>query len=223
MGAWQPVFPGPKAKPGSPGDRLRMITAWLLHPIQTSAAAPSGPSLARLITKEICFATGPVLELGAGSGSVTSAILNRGVAEDQLTLVESSPHLAQSLRERFPRARVVKADATARLPASFSNDPLFGAAISSIGLYSMHPRALRTMLRATLSCLRPGANLYQCSFGIGPPVSKALLNRLGLRAERIGATWANLPPVAVYRISRSAKTRCLSGASSLFTRGRLPS
>jgi phosphatidylethanolamine/phosphatidyl-N-methylethanolamine N-methyltransferase len=223
MDTWHPALSASGSKPGSPGYRLRMVAAWLLHPIQTAAAAPSGPSLARLMTKDIGFGTGPVLELGAGSGSLTTVVLNQGVAEDQLTLVEKSHHLAQLLRDRFPRANVIKADATALSPATFSNSPLFGAAISSIGLSSMHPRSLRTMLRTTFSCLRPDASLYQCSYGFGPPVSKPLLNRMGLRAERIGAAWKNVPPAAVYRISRLTKTKRLSDASSLFVKDRLPS
>lgn len=189
---------------GRSADNVQFLSAWLADPFRTAAIAPSGRRLSRLITQEICPQTSPVLELGAGTGAFTHALLERGIAEHELTLVEMSPQFAGLLRTRFPKARVVEANAAQLIPTDLFSDRLAGAAISGLGLLSMHPRTVRAILSNTFSCLRPKGCLYQFTYGPRCPVQKPILNRLGLEAERIGGTWVNLPPAAVYRIRRKA-------------------
>jgi len=50
--------------------------------------------------------------------------------------------------------------------------------------------------------MRPGGAVYQFTYGPRCPVSRPILDRLGLKAVRIGGTVRNLPPASVYRISR---------------------
>ncbi len=97
-------------------DTASFLRAWLADPRRVSAITPSGMALARLVTAEITPATGPVLELGAGTGVFTRALLARGVQERDLTLLEYGVDFARLLGERFPRARVLSMDA-ARLGA----------------------------------------------------------------------------------------------------------
>lgn len=52
-----------------------------------------------------------VIELGAGTGVVTRALLARGIPEDELTLVEQAPEFARVLAMRFLAARVLQLDA----------------------------------------------------------------------------------------------------------------
>ena len=185
-------------------DSLRFLRSWASDPLRVAAIAPSGVRLAELITREITPDHGPVLELGAGTGVFTRALLARGLAEDQLTLVEMGPDFAALLRMRFPQARVLQRDA-ARLSASvlFPQDRA-GAVVSGLGLLSMKPRTVLAILKTAFACLRPDGSLYQFTYGPCCPVPPAILTRLGLQARRIGGTWANLPPASVYRISRSA-------------------
>ena len=92
-------------------DRLLFLSLWLRHPFRIAAVSPSGHALAALMTAEVKPEDGPVIELGAGTGVFTRALLARGVREQDLLLVEDNPELAAMLRLRFPAARVVVADA----------------------------------------------------------------------------------------------------------------
>lgn len=204
MWTWQEHKAGVDPTCGRSADNVQFLSAWLADPLKTAAIAPSGRRLSRLITQEICPQTSPVLELGAGTGAFTHALLERGIAEHELTLVEMSPQFARLLRSRFPRARVLEANAAQLIPTDLFRDGLAGAAISGLGLLSMHPRTVRAILSTTFNCLRPEGCLYQFTYGPRCPVQKPILNRLGLEAERIGGTWVNLPPAAVYRIRRRA-------------------
>jgi phosphatidylethanolamine/phosphatidyl-N-methylethanolamine N-methyltransferase len=58
------------------------------------------------------------------------------------------------------------------------------------------------ILEASFGHLRPEGAFYQFTYGPRCPVSRALLDRLGLKATRIGWAFANVPPAAVYRIRR---------------------
>ncbi|HYF53350.1 MAG TPA: hypothetical protein VEA41_03745, partial [Salinarimonas sp.] len=72
-------------------DVVPFLKAWLRQPLQVAAVAPSSRALAGLMTRGIGPCTGPVVELGPGTGSFTRALLERGVAEADLVLVESEP------------------------------------------------------------------------------------------------------------------------------------
>ncbi|TIV94667.1 MAG: phospholipid methyltransferase, partial [Mesorhizobium sp.] len=69
-------------------ETLQFFRAWLSEPLRVAAVTPSGRALAALIVSEISPATGPVLELGPGTGVFTRALLGRGIAEENLALIE---------------------------------------------------------------------------------------------------------------------------------------
>jgi len=188
------------------GDHSRFLRAWLASPLRVAAIAPSGLSLARLMTQEITPDHGPVLELGPGTGVFTRALLARGIAEADLTLVELDADFAGLLRRRFPRARVIRGSAADLSAVALFPDRKAGAVLSGLGLLSMPAGTVRSILAGAFDCLRPEGVLYQFTYGPACPVPRSLLDTLGLRAERIGGTWANLPPASVYRIARRNRT-----------------
>jgi phosphatidylethanolamine/phosphatidyl-N-methylethanolamine N-methyltransferase len=77
-----------------------LFRAWLANPLREGSIAPSSNQLALAITKEISAATGPVLELGPGTGVFTRALLARGVAEENIVLVESGVEFTGKLRQQ---------------------------------------------------------------------------------------------------------------------------
>lgn len=183
-------------------DHLRFLRAWAGDPLRVAAVAPSGDALARLITSEVDPSAGPVLELGPGTGAFTRALLARGIRESDLTLVEYGSEFARMLEFRFPQARVLWLDA-----AQLANHPLFEGAplasvVSGLPLLSMPPRKVMAILAGSFSYLRPSGSFYQFTYGPRCPVPRPILDRLGLKATRIGSTLRNLPPASVYRLSR---------------------
>ncbi|MGX1788866.1 class I SAM-dependent methyltransferase [Bosea sp. NPDC055332] len=186
----------------SGSDAWSFFRAWLAAPLRVAAVAPSSSALAELITQEITPATGPVLELGAGTGAFTRALIARGVAERDLTLVEFGSDFARLLEMRFPAARVRWMDAACLREAGLFDAPVVGAVISGMPVLSMPPRKVIAILRGAFGYMRPGGAFYQFTYTTRCPIPDAILMRLGLRATRIGSTLRNLPPAAVYRISR---------------------
>jgi phospholipid N-methyltransferase len=183
-------------------DLHRFLRSWIGNPLGVAAIAPSSQSLSQLITSEISERTGPVLELGAGTGVFTRALLERGVKESDLTIVEYGSDFARLLEVRYPKARVIWMDAAQLARFKLFEPQQVGAVVSGLPLLSMPPRKVMAILSGAFVYLRSNGALYQFTYGPRCPVPRKILDRLDLKATRIGGTMRNLPPAAVYRITR---------------------
>lgn len=176
--------------------------SWTCDPLRVGAIVPSGPALAAAMTAEISAPSGPVIELGPGTGVFTRALLARGVEERDITLIESGSDFVPLLQSRFPRACVLQMDAARLSSLDFPGKEPAGAIISGLPLLSMSPRKIMAILAGGFDCLRLGGAFYQFTYGPGCPVRRPLLDRLGLKATRVGHALLNVPPATVYRITR---------------------
>ena len=184
--------------------RLTFLREWLRSPAIVAAVAPSSRSLARLMTNEISASAAPVIELGPGSGVFTRELLNNGVPEDRLALVERGTLFLTDLAGAFPRAQIHAFDAAHLRHKQLFDGHGAGAVVSGLPLLSMPPFKVYSILLGSFRNLRPGASFYQFTYGRRCPVPPAILERLCLAAERTGRTVLNVPPASVYRISRKA-------------------
>ena len=183
-------------------DVSRFLGAWAKAPLRIGAVAPSGPSLARIMTAGIGPGTGPVIELGPGTGVFTRALLAQGVAEEDLLLVERTEAFAALLRARFPKARVVTGQAEEVSAHAAVLDRAPGAVISGLPLLAFPPESQRAVLRGVFATLDPAGTFRQFTYGPKAPVRAEIARELGLVSRRIGGTWRNLPPAAVYGYER---------------------
>ncbi len=176
----------------------------IADPRRVSAIAPSSAALADLITSEITADNAPVLELGPGTGVFTHRLIERGIPESQLILVESGDAFAYRLARSFPKATVLHMDAgRLRIAAPVKA----GAMISGLPLLSMPPSTVMRIMRGAFANLRDAAAFYQFTYGYRCPVPPVLLSRLELQATSLGRVFGNLPPASVYRIERIAHPR----------------
>jgi phospholipid N-methyltransferase len=182
-------------------DSLSFFMHWLSDPLQIGAVVPSSQALATLITTEIAPEIAPVIELGPGSGAFTRALLDRGIPERRLALIEQDSRFAFALREQFPTARVLCVDAVALRSIDVFPGESVGAVVSGLPLLLMPPNKVSAILESAFTRLRPGGAFYQFTYGTRSPVPSPILDRLGLAATRIGVTIVNIPPATVYRIA----------------------
>jgi len=183
-------------------ERVLFLRAWRDNPKAIGAIWPSGPQLAAAITHGIHPGMGPFLELGAGTGAFTRALLARGVHPEQLTLVEMNEQLARQLRRDFPSAYVHQGDAARLQRQQLFVDGLAGAAVCGLPLLNMPVKQQIGILRGTFTHLRPGAAMHLFTYGPRCPVSRRVLDRLGLRARRTKMVLANVPPAHVWKLTR---------------------
>lgn len=184
------------------GDTLLFLRSLLRDPSRIGAVAPSGRSLANLITADLTAFDKPIIELGPGTGAFTQVLIERGVPEHRLVLVEADPAFAQTLTVRFPRARVLAMDATRLLDLGELFDEPVGAVVSGLPLVSTPLEKVGLILQGAFRHLRPGGAMYQFTYFPRCPVPWRLMHEMDLEAVRIGCALANVPPAFVYRLRR---------------------
>ncbi|MBS0591288.1 MAG: methyltransferase domain-containing protein [Proteobacteria bacterium] len=179
---------------------------WLKNPLAIAALAPSGAQLAGRMTAELPHGTKRVIELGAGTGVFTRAMLDSGIAAEQLLVVELNEELHGHLRAQFPTAHVVCGNAcdlsSIVRDENFAGAGEVDAVVSGLGLLSMSRDLQRSIMRSAFEVLGPGGSFIQFTYSPMPPLSRDLLDELGLSVRRGGFAWRNLPPATVFVFSR---------------------
>jgi phosphatidylethanolamine/phosphatidyl-N-methylethanolamine N-methyltransferase len=184
------------------GDTISFLRAWLSDPRLIGAVAPSSPMLAAAMTAEITPASSPVIELGAGTGALTWALLARGVPEEALALIDYGSDFVRMLQARFPRARTLWMDAARLKDVELFDGKGAGAAVSGLPLLLMPTKKIMAILDGVFTHLRTDGALYQFTYRPSCPVPRSVLDRLRLEATRVGGALINVPPASVYRIRR---------------------
>jgi phosphatidylethanolamine/phosphatidyl-N-methylethanolamine N-methyltransferase len=185
-------------KPPRPlDDEVRFLRSWIEKPLHMGAVMPSGRLLARTMARYVDIkATGPVIELGPGTGAITSALVERGVDQKRLVLLEYNPGFCALLRERYPQAKVVQGDAY-RLRDSLweALDEPASAVVSGLPLVTKPLLTRMKLVREAFSLLEHGAPFVQFTYSVAPPIPRTLP---GVETEASERIWMNVPPARVW-------------------------
>jgi phosphatidylethanolamine/phosphatidyl-N-methylethanolamine N-methyltransferase len=184
-------------KPLRLDDEMQFIRTWIEKPLSTGAVMPSSKALARTMARYVDpNASGPVIELGPGTGPVTEAMVERGVDPSRLILVEFDPDFCRLLRTRYPRATVVQGDAyrLRRLLETYVRSPA-SAVVSGLPLVTKPVLARVRLITDAMALLAPGAPFVQFTYAMVTPIPKALN---GIKAEASELIWMNVPPARVW-------------------------
>jgi phosphatidylethanolamine/phosphatidyl-N-methylethanolamine N-methyltransferase len=178
-------------------DEVRFLRSWIEKPLHVGAVMPSGRLLARTMAQYVdVHSTGAVVELGPGTGAITSALIERGIDQKRLVLVEYNPGFCALLRDRYPHARVVQGDAY-KLRDSLRNvlSAPASAVVSGLPLVTKPMQTRLKLIRDAFVALAPGAPFVQFTYSVAPPIPKSLPGVSTQASERI---WMNLPPARVW-------------------------
>jgi phospholipid N-methyltransferase len=177
------------------------VRALLSNPRAVGACCPSSPRLARAVAAAVdASAAGLVVELGGGTGAITSALLARGVPPERLVVVERDPALARHLKERFRGVSVIGGDAVelARLLAHQHGEPRAATVVSSLPMISLSTAEVREIGAQICAVLERGGSLVQYTYQIALGHARVPGCLKLVASDRV---WINLPParVEVYR------------------------
>jgi phosphatidylethanolamine/phosphatidyl-N-methylethanolamine N-methyltransferase len=178
-------------------DEMQFFRTWFEKPISTGAVMPSSRVLARAMARYVDpQSSGPVIELGPGTGPVTEALVRHGVDPARLILVEFDPDFCRLLRTRYPAATVIQGDAyrLRRLLETYVDEPA-AAIVSGLPLVTKPLRTRLRLISDAMTLLAHGAPFVQFTYAMLPPIPKELS---GVRAEASELIWMNLPPARVW-------------------------
>jgi phosphatidylethanolamine/phosphatidyl-N-methylethanolamine N-methyltransferase len=181
------------------GDESHFWRTLLENPRLTGAVAPSGPHLARAMARAAATARdGLIVELGPGTGPVTKALIEQGVARERLVLVEYDGSFCRLLAQRFAPARIVQGDAydLPRTLAAFGGQRI-AAVVSSLPLLNQPPALRAKLIEDAFALMGPAGVFVQFTYGVKSPVPRqACVNRYS--AHGGAPIWRNLPPARVW-------------------------
>jgi phosphatidylethanolamine/phosphatidyl-N-methylethanolamine N-methyltransferase len=189
----------------------------------TGAVLPSGRFLARALARYVGQqpAGQRILEIGPGTGAVTSQIVRRLGPHDQLDLVELNDEFVKRLNERFaaeeafcqvaPRSRVLHCPVEDLHP-----ETRYDLVVSGLPLNNFSVADVEHLLASITGLLRPGGRLSFFEYiAIRPAralvsgraerarlhgISQALGRLLGPHEVRRDWIWPNVPPAWVHHV-----------------------
>lgn len=176
----------------------------LQNPRSVGAACPSSRLLSRAVAKLVPVnKPGLVIDLGAGTGIMTKALLQQGFAPERLVAIERSAHLAAYLRQHFPQVRVIEGDALELCDLLGEDGQHINTLIGGLPFRSLPPRVVHGVVNQIEEIL-PRQGLYmQYTYdlsGRDPHLSHHF--------KRVSSkiVWSNLPParISVYRVEHLA-------------------
>ncbi|MCG7920584.1 MAG: methyltransferase [Candidatus Thiodiazotropha lotti] len=187
-----------KAKPD-------FISAWIRNPRQVGALLPSSECLAQAMAAQVSSMDGLTIELGAGTGAVTSALLGRGI-NPKCLVVEKDQILAEKLISQFPSLSILAGDASRLQQLLKQNDlGLAENVVSSLPLLNMRMHTRIRVLTTIFNSLSHDGKLIQYTYSPAPPIPKQLARSMHVVGFRIDRILWNFPPahVWVYRRFRT--------------------
>lgn len=169
---------------------------WLQKPLRIAAANPSGPRLADALANHVDFdRPGAVLELGAGTGSLTRGLVRAGCPPDRIIAIEREPRLAAVLRSEFPGIRVIQDDATRIYENLAGREGRLAAVVSSLPIKWFPLEAQRAVVKPCLELLGPGGHFLQITNAFSSPLP---MQRLGISGREICRVWLNVLPAQIW-------------------------
>ncbi len=165
------------------------------NPREMGAACPSSKRLSRALASPIALEkNGLVVELGAGTGQVTEALLQHGIPGKQLVAIERSSNLAGFLQQHFKDVHVVQGDATQLRSLVQSYGQRVNAVVSGLPLRSL-PKKVGQEIVHEIEQLLPVGGLYiQFTYDLGRKYAH-LPACFKLTSSKF--IWSNLPPARV--------------------------
>lgn len=186
---------------GQPSSAIKntglFFRRWLANPLQMGSIVPSSPSLCNRIAALVERKDDEVVvEIGAGTGVVSRALLASGIPPEKLVVVEIVRDMADHLRQVLPGVNVICGDAfelKRELPERWHGR--VGTAICGIPLV-MLPLEQQQRFVEAVEAVAPGKGFLLYTYCITSPLPWRKLN---LTAKREAWTPLNFPPASVWR------------------------
>lgn len=173
---------------------IAFIRECLRSPKMMGTICPSSRALAKKMAEKVDRdGTGLVVELGAGTGRVTEALLARGIRPGRLFILERSQPLADVLRLKFPGLKVVCGDA-AKLSSYLPGDRTVDCIVSSLPFASLNASLAAAIIVQIREHTGNGGKVVQYTYLFG---RDHLLARSGFTCLSTAPVWKNLPPARV--------------------------
>ena len=181
-------------------ERWFFLRRWIANPKQLGAVFPSSRALARAMARCALEDLNPeekILELGAGTGRFTQALIDAGIPEHRLLCIEIDPNLGIYLKKKFPKAKVVVGNACALeqiLKAELVNIDI-GVVISGLPMLNFPALVQQEILRGCFKVLKSKGQFLQFTYS---PFTSIRSKCFSLSRTRKCWVFNNFPPATIW-------------------------
>ncbi len=192
----------------APAEPLLFLRGWSRNPLAVGGPFASSSRTARRLAQAVVDAAvpggGPILELGAGTGPVTKAIIDAGCPIDRVVAVERDAELCRSLEKRFYGLHVLHGDALelGTLMAR-SGIPAVSVVLSGLPMRAVARETAARCYSEAFDHMPEGGAVIQYTYGFKPPVDPDNNGRK-LVATFVGREWRNVPPIGIWRYRQAS-------------------
>jgi phosphatidylethanolamine/phosphatidyl-N-methylethanolamine N-methyltransferase len=184
-------------------EEIRFFRGWMDGPKAVGSIIPTSDTTARRMAS-VCDpdSSRPVLEIGPGTGVVTKAILERGVAPEKLVCVEFSSDFVEHLQEHYPAVEIIEGDAfnlSHTLGAHAGKQ--FDCVISAIPLLNFPVTKRVAFIEDLLDRIPAGRPVVQITYGPRSPVPPG---KGHYTVEKFDFVMRNIPPAHLWLYRRAA-------------------
>lgn len=182
-------------------EEIKFLKGWIDQPRAVGAMLPTSSFTARrmasVITPESRL---PVLELGPGTGVITKAILERGIAPQDLYSIEYSADFVDHLNEQFPDVNIIEGDAF-DLDATLGDKSglVFDTIVSGVPLLNFSVDKRVAYVEDLLRRVPPGRPVVQLTYGPKSPVPAGKGDYV---VEHLDFVIRNFPPTQLWLYRR---------------------
>jgi phospholipid N-methyltransferase len=177
-------------------EQLLMLRELFQNPRGMGTLCPSSAALAN----EMAGALSPLvdendvfIEVGAGTGPVTAALLRRGIPPERLIVIEKSPALAECLTSRFPGVKICCCGAE-NMGGCLGGGERVRAIVSSLPFRTLPETVSLDIMSEVERTLSPGGLFVQFTYAL---VGEIPFIPPGFRKLRSNFVLLNLPPAKV--------------------------
>lgn len=189
------------------GNRVVFLQEFLKHPYQVASIIPSSRFLERRISQQAAIRSAhTVVELGAGTGGTTRALLRDMPRDGRLLAVEINTRFCELLR-RIGDARLVVHHGNAQaLQDALVRHGLSApdAIVSGIPFSTMGSATGTQILQAVATALAPGGRFV--AYQVSKQVDELASPLLG--CARVQVELLNIPPMRIYRWDKALDSGC---------------
>lgn len=179
---------------------------WIRHPGRLGTVAPISVKLARRAAAEVSNTGGYVVEIGAGTGRLTRALIERGVPSTQLAAVELDSTLCAFLKDTLPglclasdAPHIIEGDAAFLpdlIPESWAGN--VETVVSAIPLMYLPEDKRIAIIEAAFKILKPGGKIIHVTYNPKSPLAFSD----AYTQERVVSLWLNIPPGFVWSYTK---------------------
>ena len=176
-------------------DVFTFIKALIKNPRATGAILPSSNRLAKEMASHVSLKKDElIVELGAGTGVVTGALIAAGIHPSKIIAIECSPILAKKLCERYPGVQVIEGDAAELLSLLGNKSAQVKTVISGLPLRSLSKVTAQTILHQISNLLISGGKYIQFTYQYK---QNLFFSPICFKRKSSKMIWRNMPPARV--------------------------